>query len=251
MSSRLLSIAAIVTLFVTIASAQGNTDAVTTSTFATASAAASPTTTATTATTSSPAYPNNYHWAHTYPPLFDSTGAWAVPPTNSTEVATWYALVNATAIPAAPVIQLNTAGDPISPYPAGQNPYCDWSIDGVCSRPNDVVRCPDKGVWGLTYDDGPTEFSPALYDFLAKSNQKATLFMIGLQVAQYPLTAKAACDAARKFSDAFHLSFVSGHQIGIHTWSHHALTSLTNEQIVAELKWTETIIKEVCGLTPR
>ncbi|RUP43737.1 hypothetical protein BC936DRAFT_136801 [Jimgerdemannia flammicorona] len=43
----------------------------------------------------------------------------------------------------------------------------------------------------------------------------------------------------------------SGHQIAIHTWSHHVLTSLTNEQIIVELKWTETIIKEVCGVTPK
>jgi hypothetical protein len=41
-----------------------------------------------------------------------------------------------------------------------------------------------------------------------------------------------------------------GHQIAIHTWSHTPLTTQTSEVIIAELKWTEQIIKEVAGVTP-
>lgn len=33
-------------------------------------------------------------------------------------------------------------------------------------------------------------------------------------------------------------------------WSHPAMTSLTNQQIVAELKWTEKAIQSVIGVTP-
>jgi peptidoglycan/xylan/chitin deacetylase (PgdA/CDA1 family) len=33
------------------------------------------------------------------------------------------------------------------------------------------------------------------------------------------------------------------------TWSHPQLTTLTNEQIVAELGWTRKIIKDVIGVT--
>jgi len=40
------------------------------------------------------------------------------------------------------------------------------------------------------------------------------------------------------------------HQIAVHTWSHPALTTLTNEQIIAELGWTKKIIKDVLGVTP-
>lgn len=43
---------------------------------------------------------------------------------------------------------------------------------------------------------------------------------------------------------------MSGHEISVHTWSHHPLTSLTNEQIVAELGWTRKAIKTVLGVTP-
>ncbi|KAF9428513.1 chitin deacetylase, partial [Podila epigama] len=39
-----------------------------------------------------------------------------------------------------------------------------------------------------------------------------------------------------------------GHHIASHTWSHFPLTSLSNEQIVAEVKWTEKAVFDVTGL---
>lgn len=99
-----------------------------------------------------------------------------------------------------------------------------------------IGDCP-KGMWGLTYDDGPSEFSPALYDFLKTTNQKATLFMIGANAIKYPAIVKRAYD--------------EGHELAIHTWTHSYMTTLTNEQIIAELKWTELAIKEITGVSPR
>ena len=43
----------------------------------------------------------------------------------------------------------------------------------------------------------------------------------------------------------------AGHTICVHTWSHNYLTSLTNEQIFAELYYTKKAIKQVIGVTPR
>lgn len=44
------------------------------------------------------------------------------------------------------------------------------------------------------FDDGPTKAGIQLYDYLKSINQKASLFYIGLMVAQYPAYAKRACD---------------------------------------------------------
>ncbi|RUS18054.1 hypothetical protein BC937DRAFT_89191 [Endogone sp. FLAS-F59071] len=181
-------------------------------------------------------FPNNWNWQHQYPPLFDKAGAWAIPPIDSPQAKQWIAAVNMSAIPNAPVIKWDANGNPINPF-GNANPFCDWTFDGVCTRPGDVVYCPQKGVWGLSFDDGPTPYGSQLYDFLATENLKASLFYIGIQVAQNPQVAAKGCAA--------------GHHISIHTWSHHVLTSLTTEQIIVELKWTETIIKEVCGITPK
>ncbi|RUS22462.1 hypothetical protein BC937DRAFT_89027 [Endogone sp. FLAS-F59071] len=211
-----------------------------------------------------PYYPNNWAWknASIYPPLFDSKGAWAKAPTNTSLVQQWMKLIDWTKVPNITVNKIDKNGNLINPYPNNQNPTCDWSFDGNCTRSTDVVQCPQKGVWGLVsimfysssmnskeicliiycyrsqnFDDGPTKAGIQLYDYLKSINQKASLFYIGLMVAQYPAHAKRACD--------------DGHHIALHTWSHQVLTTLTNEEIVAELKYTEMIIKEVCGITPR
>jgi peptidoglycan/xylan/chitin deacetylase (PgdA/CDA1 family) len=43
---------------------------------------------------------------------------------------------------------------------------------------------------------------------------------------------------------------MGGHQIAVHTWSHPMLTTLTDEEIVAELGWSKRIIKDLLGVTP-
>ena len=84
--------------------------------------------------------------------------------------------------------------------------------------------------------DGPSPDSPRLYDDLKAHSTQATLFIVGSRAISYPATLKRAYD--------------EGHQIAIHTWSHPSMTSLSNEQIVAELKWTEKAIVSVIGVTP-
>lgn len=62
--------------------------------------------------------------------------------------------------------------------------------------------------------------------------------MVGGQVHQFPKLVQEA--------------LADGHEIAMHTWSHNYMTSLTNEQIVAELKWNELVIKEATkGYSPR
>ncbi|KAG0292793.1 chitin deacetylase [Linnemannia gamsii] len=81
---------------------------------------------------------------------------------------------------------------------------------------------------------GPTTFTPQLLDTLLASKIKATFFVMGGNVVQNPLVLKREQD--------------EGHHIASHTWSHNALTTLTNEQIVAELKWTEKAVQDITGL---
>ena len=121
------------------------------------------------------------------------------------------------------------------PEKEGEDPYCDWTFTG-CFGKDDLYQCP-KGEWALTYDDGPSEHSPKLYDYLDKMNVKATFFMVGGQVVKFPEHALRA--------------YKSGHEIAMHTWSHSYMTTLTNEQIVAELKWNELAIKEATGVAPK
>ena len=42
-----------------------------------------------------------------------------------------------------------------------------------------------------------------------------------------------------------------GHHIAGHTWSHQLMTTLTNQEILAELYFTQKAIKYVTGITPK
>lgn len=90
--------------------------------------------------------------------------------------------------------------------------------------------------WGLTYDDGPSPYTSDLLAYLDEVKLKSTFFVVGSRVISYPEILQA--------------EYMAGHQIAVHTWSHASLTTLTNEEIIAELGWTKKVIKDVLGVTP-
>ncbi|KAG0287032.1 chitin deacetylase [Linnemannia gamsii] len=165
-----------------------------------------------------------------------AAGAWpaldCAPFTQDPQVQTWLKLVDMTKVPVFPQSKDGVCPTDKTTIPADQ---CWWTCQ-KCEAPTDITSCPKVGTWGLTYDDGPSPDSPRLFDNLAAHNQKATLFIVGSRAISFPETLK------RAYND--------GHHIAIHTWSHSSMTSLSNEQIVAELKWTEKAIKSVIGVTP-
>ncbi|KAF9958027.1 chitin deacetylase [Mortierella alpina] len=83
--------------------------------------------------------------------------------------------------------------------------------------------------------DKASEATPAFLEHLKSKKISATFFIVGSRVLEYPEILKA--------------EVAEGHHIAMHTWSHAGLTTLTNEQIVAEVRWTEKIIRDVTGLT--
>ncbi|KAJ3130388.1 chitin deacetylase [Nowakowskiella sp. JEL0407] len=134
---------------------------------------------------------------------------------------------------------------PTVTYNADVNKYCYWPATG-CKRTipgngyiEDVFTCPTAGDWGISYAgnneriQGPTTETPKLRTLLDSMNLKATFFVAGSNVMQFP--------------NEVTLHDKSGHQVAGHTWTHHPLTSLTNEQIVAEIKYTEAIVYKTIG----
>lgn len=121
---------------------------------------------------------------------------WESPPTDSAEVKKVYNMIDWSKVPKAPVRKQDKDGNWITSNP-DSDPYCWWSYTNCVKPkakylPQDIHTCDNKGDWGLTYDDGPfnrydadedeaaTEnkyAEPALYNFLVKSNQKASLFV--------------------------------------------------------------------------
>ncbi|TFK57556.1 glycoside hydrolase/deacetylase [Heliocybe sulcata] len=164
-----------------------------------------------------------------YPPL-DKT-----PPTDSPEVQQWIQEVANSGVSIPNFSSTVAGGCPANAAAVADTSRCWWTCGG-CTRDTDIVSCPDKNTWGLTYDDGPSPYTPTLLSYLDEQSLKSTFFVVGSRALSYPATLQA--------------EYMGGHQIAVHTWSHPELTTLSNEEIIAELGWTKKIIKDVTGVTP-
>lgn len=89
----------------------------------------------------------------------------------------------------------------------------------------------------LTFDDGPSESTPALLELLAGHNVKATFFMCGHNVRRCKEIAREVVAA--------------GHEIGNHTDSHAALYFKSPEFIYRELALAQESIYQFTKVTPR
>jgi len=94
----------------------------------------------------------------------------------------------------------------------------------------------NRPALALTFDDGPSETTPALLELLARHNAKATFFMCGLNVRRLK-------EIAREVAAA-------GHEIGNHTDSHPPLSFKSPEFIYRELARAQESIFQVTNVTP-
>ncbi|KAG0051690.1 chitin deacetylase [Gryganskiella cystojenkinii] len=204
----------------------------------TTAGAAPPTTTgaAAPAPSSNTSAPEPGTCAKTYNGVPIAAGAWptldCIPFVEDPQVQAWVKLVDMTKVPVYPLSNDGLCPTDLTTIAADR---CWWTCQ-KCTAPADITFCPKPDTWGLTYDDGPSPDSPRLYDVLLAHNTKATLFIVGSRAVSYQATLQRA--------------YNEGHQIAVHTWSHPMMTSLSNEQIIAELKWTEKAIVSVIGVTP-
>src|ERR1700691_6291667 len=89
----------------------------------------------------------------------------------------------------------------------------------------------------LTFDDGPSESTPALLEILAEHGVNATFFMCGQNVRRWPEIARAVVAAA--------------HELGNHTDSHTRLDFHAPDFIYREIALAQETSRTTTGLTPR
>jgi peptidoglycan-N-acetylglucosamine deacetylase len=89
----------------------------------------------------------------------------------------------------------------------------------------------------LTFDDGPSEGTLPLLEYLDKRGVKATFFECGTNLKRLPHVARQVVAA--------------GHQLGNHTWSHPRLYLKTSSFIDREFADTQTILENETGVTPK
>jgi peptidoglycan/xylan/chitin deacetylase (PgdA/CDA1 family) len=88
----------------------------------------------------------------------------------------------------------------------------------------------------LTFDDGPSPYTPQILKILKQYQIRATFFVLGEQAQHNP-------DIIRQIHE-------EGHVIGNHTWTHSNLTRLSATQIQHEIESTNQLLESLIGESP-
>jgi peptidoglycan/xylan/chitin deacetylase (PgdA/CDA1 family) len=101
----------------------------------------------------------------------------------------------------------------------------------VSCKHEEIIRI---GPIALTFDDGPDSiYTPRILDILKEKHIKATFFLIGKKIKQYP---KIVERIARE-----------GHSVGNHTYTHLYLPHFEFNQIETQITDTQNLIDSICG----
>lgn len=109
---------------------------------------------------------------------------------------------------------------------------CYFSEKGVLLRKIDK----NKKMVALTYDDGPSIYTPRVLKTLKENNAVATFFVVGNRVPTYSDTVKKAHDM--------------GCEIGNHTYEHKNLTRVSEAEVKRQITKTNRNVKKVTGQAP-
>lgn len=88
----------------------------------------------------------------------------------------------------------------------------------------------------LTYDDGPSQYTPEILDVLRQYSSVATFFVVGQRVPGY--------------ADIVRNAYEMGCEIGNHTYSHQTLTKVGVPQIQSQIGATNSAVQNVTGTAP-
>lgn len=88
----------------------------------------------------------------------------------------------------------------------------------------------------LTYDDGPSQYTPEILSVLRQYGSVATFFVVGNRVSGYADTVRSA--------------FEMGCEIGNHTYSHQTLTKVGVPTIQSQIGATNSAVQNITGTSP-
>jgi peptidoglycan-N-acetylglucosamine deacetylase len=89
----------------------------------------------------------------------------------------------------------------------------------------------------LTFDDGPSQWTPIVRELLREHDARATFFLIGQRVHEHPDEARAIV--------------ADGHEVGSHTLTHPKLTDLDDAEARSEIEEGLRAVEETLGTRPR
>ncbi|OTA41983.1 MAG: hypothetical protein A6D92_02390 [Symbiobacterium thermophilum] len=126
---------------------------------------------------------------------------------------------------------------PGGPAPDPAPPNVTWKPSGIGYPLVPSDPSVDRKVAMLTFDDGPSAYTPQVLAGLREAGVKAVFFITGYGAAQHP-------ELVRRIHE-------EGHLLGIHTMTHPNMTELSREEQIAEIQPLIDLITEVTGQPPK
>jgi len=132
---------------------------------------------------------------------------------------------------------------PATPAPAAPAEHSGYALPADAPAPTAAnaskitySQCHVEGPYiAMTFDDGPSkEQTPRLLDMLKQRGLKATFFVCGQCVAEFPQIAKRIVD--------------EGHEIASHSWNHPNLIPMSESAVRDQLDRTHAIVKQSTGV---
>ncbi|MFT4211304.1 MAG: polysaccharide deacetylase family protein [Microbacterium sp.] len=100
----------------------------------------------------------------------------------------------------------------------------------------EAVDCTLVPCVAMTYDDGPSDWTPQILDAVAAHHAAVTFFAMGQKAATYATTMQRA--------------LAEGNLVENHTWDHPHLTTLTAAEVTAQIQDTTAAITAATGTAP-
>jgi chitooligosaccharide deacetylase len=89
----------------------------------------------------------------------------------------------------------------------------------------------------LTFDDGPSEWTPRILDLLGAAGAHGTFFVLGCAVAGR--------------EEIVQRTVAEGHEVANHAYTHLDPAKLPDDELRRELERTNAVLETVCGRRPR
>lgn len=118
-------------------------------------------------------------------------------------------------------------------------------IGNVTYDAEGIYNCVSNDLVALTFDDGPYDFTWHLLDVLASYNAKATFFITGNNLGKGQMDIEET-----GYPEMLRRMHRDGHQIAAHTWTHQNMTTLTEQQQINQMHYTEMAFRNVLGFFP-
>lgn len=110
---------------------------------------------------------------------------------------------------------------------------------GLPEEPKPAGRAldPGKPMVALTFDDGPSKYTPRILDTLEANGAKATFFMVGNRIGDYKGTVKRMVNL--------------GCEPASHTWDHTYITKMAESALLTNLGQVDTAVQAASGVTTK